>query len=209
MKMTASTDEVAAEVLLKTTQLLKGRSTKEELEKLYQETIGKESPKTTASWLKEAIVRTIQKKHYEEKGVPVPDRVKKNDLAFFSAPVPHSNPEEEKKETSMKKAKSDVEEKKEAPVAERKNKSGATLVVLNKDAQIDELIKKQKTEHVKVLMTLIKDAGAKGITIDGLATETPKALKDKTTWEKYKPPVHINYVLKKLKGLVTITAPVA
>jgi hypothetical protein len=212
-----SADEVAAEVYVKATQLLKGRSTKDELEKLYQETVGKTPPATTSSWLKEAIIRVVQKKQYEEKGVPVPEKVKKNDEVFFSAPVPQSTLEEDKKETSMKKAKAadkeaGTEEKKtKAPkeASERKNKSDETLIKLNDGTEIDAIIKKQKAEHVKALMTLIKDAGAKGITIATLSTETPKKLKDTTTWEKYKPRAHINYVLKKLEGMVTVTAPAA
>ena len=197
-------DEIVAELYAKTTKLLSGYRSRDELKALFKEMTNNEPPDTTPEWLKEAIVREYQRKFYEQRGVAVPEIVKKNDSTFFSTPVPALDPNSEKKEKTVGK----IEHKSAGGEAkERKNKTGESKITLKADANIDDIIKKQKTEHVVAMMNVIKTAGAKGITIAQLAVEVPKLLKDKTVWEKYKPAVHINYVIKKLMLFVDVTTP--
>jgi len=201
---------ILADLYKELTQLFSGCRLRKDLQDLHQKIVGSAAPDTTSEWIKEAIIRHYQKKFYEQRGLTVPSQVKKNDQAFFSTPPPALDPNEDKKEISMsKKEKKEKAPATEGEAVERKNKTGDTLITLKAGANIDELIKKQKTEHVVALMNIIREAGAKGITVSQLAVDVPKRLKDKTTWEKYKPPVHINYVLKKIKEFVTVSTPSA
>jgi hypothetical protein len=196
-------DVVIATLYAEVTKMISGCRSKDDFKLLFEQFSGNKAPDTSFDWLKEAVVRLYQQRFYAERGMEVSALVKKNDQAFFSAPLPTPDLVQEKKENAMK----DKKEKTEKVEGEKKNKNSGTVIALKAGSNIDDLIKKQKTEHVVVLMTLVKEAGEKGTTMADLIAAVPGRLKDKSTWEKYKPSVHINYVLKKLSEFVTVTTP--
>lgn len=149
-----------------------------------------EAPDTTHAWLVEAVARHLQLNYYNEHEFLLPEKVVQNNKAFFAAPIPDKQ-EEEKKMNSRKGKKRATSKKVDA----------RTLRWI-KDASTD--IEKQKKEHIRLMLTVIHEAGEQGVPVKDLEARVEKKLSadGKTAWSKCSVRTHVNWLLKRFSDCV-------
>ena len=151
-------------------------------------------------WLQQAVIRKIQNKYYSDRGIEVPEKIRKNDDVFFSSKPPSRDAEKEK---PAKKEKSAVSSEEKEQVKKIVNSEVDGLLLVWKEGASTDIIAKRKKEHEKLQLQFIYDAGNKGIIAKDLYVKVEKHLTDKSHWEKNKPVNHLKYIIKTFSSYIS------